>query len=498
MHQRNIKSANFCLSSGTTYATLFAIIFIAMDVTDDISAITKSIARYNNYFELSPTRTKTGRFLSPFDLGNSDYCGHCHFDVFQQWNASAHHFSSFNNPVYRKVAITVAQNKGKDVAKFCASCHDPVPLLSGEMDALDVNSWSANAGITCLSCHRITNIYGPNGKYEVDPPMLHPFSLSENPLLQTIHKKLLQITPRLHRNALSKPFYSSPKYCAVCHTLIVPKEINGVKDLTLLNEHESWLSSSYSTHRNDPNKGNGQNCLDCHMPLIPSADPAAKNGMIRSHRFAAANTMLPTFNRDHKQLEAIEDFLTKNRIVKVDIHKIHRTSKHLFSEPGLAKANTGDILLLEIKVSNTGVGHTFPGGTIDSNQAWLEIRVSDATGENIFVSGHLDKYGLVNDDAKFFGATFVDLSENVTDRSTTTTDAIAVREQRLIPPGDSKLVYYSFSIPKYAKFPISIEAKLNWRKYSPKFMHWVFDGRDFPELPVTVIDKTHLLFDGLS
>src|SRR4026208_2169893 len=45
------------------------------------------------------------------------------------------------------------------------------------------------------------------------------------------------------------------------------------------------------------------------MPLIDSNDPAAKNGKVRSHRFAAANTALPFVNGDAVQLTAGQDFL---------------------------------------------------------------------------------------------------------------------------------------------------------------------------------------------
>src|SRR5258708_32532706 len=32
----------------------------------------------------------------------SDSCKRCHEDIYNQWNSSAHHFSSFNNQWYRK------------------------------------------------------------------------------------------------------------------------------------------------------------------------------------------------------------------------------------------------------------------------------------------------------------------------------------------------------------------------------------------------------------
>ena len=59
------------------------------------------------------------------------------------------------------------------------------------------------------------------------------------------------------------------------------------------------------------------------MPLVASADPAAKNGKIKSHRFAAANTALPTVNNDPVQLKAVQDFLRDGQI-SVDVFGLVR------------------------------------------------------------------------------------------------------------------------------------------------------------------------------
>ena len=33
---------------------------------------------------------------------DSERCGECHKDIYEQWKGSAHHFASFNNQFYRK------------------------------------------------------------------------------------------------------------------------------------------------------------------------------------------------------------------------------------------------------------------------------------------------------------------------------------------------------------------------------------------------------------
>ena len=49
----------------------------------------------------------------------SDSCKRCHEDIYNQWNSSAHHFSSFNNQWYRK-SIEYMQEIGR------ASCRERV------------------------------------------------------------------------------------------------------------------------------------------------------------------------------------------------------------------------------------------------------------------------------------------------------------------------------------------------------------------------------------
>src|SRR5947208_16040624 len=59
------------------------------------------------------------------------------------------------------------------------------------------------------------------------------------------------------------------------------------------------------------------------MPLVPSSDPAAKDGKVRSHRFPAANTALPFVNHDPEQLKIVQDFLRDGQI-SVDVFGITR------------------------------------------------------------------------------------------------------------------------------------------------------------------------------
>lgn len=425
--------------------------------------------------------------VDPMKLGGSEYCGHCHVDIFHQWNASTHHFSSFNNPVYRKVVLDTIEHKGLPTFAFCARCHDPILKSSGETVKLDVNSWKANAGITCLSCHRIVAIGVTSGEYRIAEPILHPFALSDNPTLAKVHKSLIEITPWLHRGVLSKPFYATSEYCAACHSLTVPGSINGAAPMPFSDE----IGQLHRYHHSAPGNKLPGRCIECHMPKVPSNDPAAKDGLIRSHRFTGSNTALPTFNRDLDQRKAVEAFLSDG-VITLRVAGIRTRSEQPFRLAKAVSVHAGDRLEIALEIKNAGAGHQFPTGTVDSNEAWLSAILSDGQSHPLASIGQLDDRGLIPPEAIRFGTRFIDSFGNPTDRRNTTTDAISVAEDTVVPIQGRRTVFIKFRIPADATPPFVVDFALNWRKYSPAFIAWVFNDRQTPPLPITKLAELRL------
>jgi hypothetical protein len=431
-------------------------------------------------------RSASGQPIAAELLGNSDYCGHCHTDIFHQWNASSHHFSSFNNPVYRRVALETAAQKGPETIDFCASCHDPLPLVANESPVQNLDGWSANAGITCLACHRITAIHGHNGNYEISAPILHPFALSERPLQRELHQLLLKWTPALHRHVLNKPFYKSPEYCATCHTVTSPAHINGANDLPMQDEYGQWHASHYAK----PTLGNEQHksCISCHMPLVPSRDPAAKDGLIRSHRFVGGNTLLPSMNLDFDQLRATEHFLRDGTVslecwaTLTDIGADAVPCDQL-----QLQSAAGHELEVAIEMTNSGAGHNFPAGTSESNEAWISIQASDASGRVLLKSGDLDERGQIDPSSYFLRTLYADRNGVLVDRRNATTDAITKVSDTTIAAGACASARYRIRLSGTTALPLKLEARLNWRKHSQSFVDWVFEGKRVAAPPITII-----------
>ena len=89
------------------------------------------------------------------------------------------------------------------------------------------------------------------------------------------------------------------------------------------NDYDNWQASGVSGQgaRSFYYPDKPSTCADCHMPLVASKDAGNRDGKIHSHRFAAANTAVPTVEGDRAQLEATEKFL-KSGFITVDIFAV--------------------------------------------------------------------------------------------------------------------------------------------------------------------------------
>ena len=106
-----------------------------------------------------------------------------------------------------------------------------------------------------------------------------------------VHDRLLYLDPEPHRDTFIKPFHreQTPEFCSSCHKVHLDVPVNGYRWFRGFNDYDNWQASGVSGEgaRSFYYPPKPQRCADCHMPLVPSNDPAAKNGMVRSHRFAA-------------------------------------------------------------------------------------------------------------------------------------------------------------------------------------------------------------------
>ena len=284
------------------------------------------------FFPSSANTNVNGLIPANFFL-TSESCGRCHRDIYDQWNSSAHHFSSFNNQWYRKSIEYMQDVVGTTPSKWCAGCHDHAVFFNGRFDRPireQIATPEAQAGLACTSCHAITHVNGTMGQggFTIEYPPLHDMATSDNALLRFAHDQLLYLDPQPHKETFLKPFHrdQTADFCSSCHKVHLDVPVNGYRWFRGFNDYDNWQASGVSGEgaRSFYYPEKPQKCADCHMPRVKSNDPAAKDGLVRSHRFAAANTALPFVNGDAVQLKAVQDFLRDGQI-SVDIFGIVRT-----------------------------------------------------------------------------------------------------------------------------------------------------------------------------
>ena len=445
------------------------------------------------YFEPSLARTASGDFIPAKVLDNDQYCLKCHEDAYKGWFHSAHHLSSFNNPAYlasiretRKVSLE--QDGHVRASRWCAGCHDPVPFFSGAFDDPefdDVHHPTAQAGITCTTCHAITNVNSNRGNadYTIEEPLHYPFAFSDNETLQWVNQQLIKAKPTSHKKTFLKDFHSSAEFCSTCHKVHLPKEVTGYKEfLRGQNHYDAWLLSGVSGHGASsfyyPPKAI-DNCSKCHMKPELSNDFGARklvDGddrlMIHNHQFAAGNTgILHLVDAPEKMIEAHREFLDET--MRVDIFGIKpggNVDDELIAplRPEIPTLKPGQSYLLETIIRTLKLGHLFTQGTVDSNEVWLEVTLK--SGDRIIGrSGALDERGEVDRWSHFVNVFMLDKDGNRINRRNAQ-DIFTPLYNHQIPPGAGQVVHYGFTLPDDLDQPLEISIKLNYRKFDREYL----------------------------
>jgi tetratricopeptide (TPR) repeat protein len=392
-------------------------------------------------------------------------------------------------------------------SKWCGACHDPALMFTGAMSGdLDRTSSEAQAGLTCLACHAIDKIHDRtgNGNYNIGDQREDPyiFARSESGSFGTfLHDAAIRAKPAAHKERMLRPFFKQSEFCATCHKVSLSPPINNYRWLRGQNEFDAWHDSGVSLNASrtfylPPEK---RECQDCHMPPEAAGlgDLAAKHGMVRSHRFLAVNTALPFIRGDDETVSRIEAMLQEGRL-RVDVFALNSRGSGSTvmaldrTQPSLV---AGDSVTIDVVVRNLGVGHTFPGGTTDSNEGWLEFTVSDERGNIVASNGLLGEDGVLDPMAHVYKSVLLDANGQPVLRRNNQ-DARVTVFANVIGPGSADLAHYALVVPhELAGTRIRISARLLWRKFNADFSKFAFEyNRDgfrafdrVPELPVTEI-----------
>jgi tetratricopeptide (TPR) repeat protein len=495
----------------------------------------------------SSAQTLDGKPIDPAFFMHSEACKPCHTDIYNQWQGSMHHMASFNNQWYRKAIEYMQDTNGIKPSLWCGGCHDHALVFSGMMQSHPIreieHTPQGQVGLGCMSCHSIVQVKSTmgQGNFVIEYPFLDRIASSNNPYLRALADFAIKLNPKPHRNVFLKPFHKDaaqvPQFCSSCHKVHLDIPVNNYRWIRGFNDYDNWQASGVSGQgaRSFYYPPKPQQCADCHMPQVGSQDFGSIHGLVHSHRFAAANTAVPTSYGDHEQLAAVKDFL--KGVVTVDIFGLAQEPAETGEEGGRsvgrgetpqlsssfavgeessaglagtgvsglpvapliaplgrvqARVRRGDTARVEVVVRTRKVGHFFPGGTVDAFDCWVELEAHDNHGHTIFWSGEAadNGRGPVEQGAHFYRSLQLDAHGNpINKRNAWSTRATMYAH--LIPPGAADTVHYRLKIPEDCGDSITLTAKLNYRKFSWWNTQWAFAGVRDPADPHPDVAKDH-------
>ena len=276
----------------------------------------------------------------------NSFCGACHQEQLQDYSQSMMGQTP-HDKVFQQFYLGLNAKGKKDGMGYkgfhpdepgdCANCHTPdVVLNEGRevdlMEAIDKGSH----GISCDFCHTVADVQviqdPETGRYETGinhvvtrargETKRGPFADAESPAHKT----------------LQSPIHLKSEFCAMCH----------------LNQEHLLSLSTYADWKTAYDKGTvTQQCQECHMPSGGEDRPIAVGGKVRK----ADTIRRHLFHGGHSR-----DMLDKAATLQLKVHK-----------------QDGQ-LVIESQVTNSGAGHTLPGGATLRN-ILLVIEARDATGK---------------------------------------------------------------------------------------------------------------------
>ena len=252
-------------------------------------------------------------------------CAACHQPIHTYW-AESEHARAASKPSYLaslEAAVRGAADKS-EARKSCVWCHAPTTLATGDYE---LQRPVAREGVTCDFCHTVADVDLAKRDHPFD---LQPGKVKRGPLeyAKSPH----------HETAYSALHKSSPLLCAACH------EYSNANGVPVLSTYAEWTSGPYPAR--------GQTCQECHMPLVPGTtvkealDPTQRR--INLHRMVGGSAA----TRVRAGLDV--------RFGSVDV-----------------TAASADV---QVVVTNSGVGHSAPGG-LSTKSLVLAVGVDTGAGE---------------------------------------------------------------------------------------------------------------------
>ena len=456
----------------------------------------------------SNATTDNGQFIDPVTVLPASYCQHCHQASHAQWRQSAHS-NSFRAPWYQKNVLLLSNTKGVEYTRHCEGCHNPMALVSGSITPGVAQSRPGDAdGVTCMACHsmrqadtRVTQ--RGTGSYVMAQPAVLVDEAGKPILGRVSDGEILAHLDR-HSRAVMQDFYKTPEFCTSCHKAALPATLTDYKWQRAIFLSDEWQLSSFAKQSPLPfyTKQSVSTCQTCHMTReklgfagSPEArDAGAKDGTLVSHRWLGANTLLPTYYKYDDQLARTQAFM-KAGVFNVDLFALQKEGEPEPVAPlgavpfSLAK---NDLVTVSVVIQNKGIAHSHVPEQRDMYESWVEFEVTDGAGRSIEHSGFLKPDGTLDESAHSFTNRLINKQGTLNAHHEVWNNRV-VAYNNTIQSGRSQIVRYQFRVPAGAASPLTVTAKVNYRRFNQTFIDWAMDAKHYPEPVVVMASRSRQL-----
>lgn len=406
------------------------------------------------------TRKLAGEATDGTMLSDVDSCATCHPDAAAQWSTSAHSFASFGNPIYRVNVELMRHDLGNKTSQHCGGCHDMPLMVDGMMtsgEPIPSADLRAHSGVTCSLCHGIkSTTKDGNGSYVWSRTPIEAPTLSDP---RSVARHKAQVTVKA----------IGAELCVGCHRGFLSPDMGMPVHLSGLDEPGMWRNSAWTGNgMGRVDKVEKQSCLDCHMEREPASkeEYGAKGGTLASHRFLGGHTWMASMRGDTEHLARLRAKLEGAASIDIAGARVEAASGATWHLPAdAAPVTPGAKLALDVVIRNLLVGHRFPGGVLDIQDAWVEVEVTDRAGNRIASSGLTHETDPKDEDTHVLRTLVVDDKGSILEqhqmaafRTQIATQTVAARE--------AAVTRFVFDVPTSlvaAQLPLTAMARLRHR-----------------------------------
>lgn len=390
------------------------------------------------------------------ELADVERCDGCHSGVVASFRKSAHAHASFDNPLYRAAIDGFRRSQGEVASRFCGGCHDPALLVDGALDAeVEPHDPRARAGVSCSVCHSIVEVRpGGNAGYTLDATPIPIPDLDDE---ASIRAHVARVKPAPLRDG---------SLCTACHKAFLSEATGHPHFIAGADDVLPWRRSAYAgshAERIDVPVAEAD-CRGCHMQLEEALDydASARDGLLHSHGVRGGHTLLAAMRGDAEEAARIAESM--RAAVSLDL-PVARDAAGVAAIPAKTlELRAAERVEIDAVVKNLGVGHRFPGGTIDLADTWLEVELSDVTGRVLASSGSEHEASGADPDTHRLHVRLVDERGHALDAHEVEAFRAAAYDHS-VGPRDARVTRYAFVVPEdlAALAPLRLRARLRYR-----------------------------------